>query len=306
MPISYPTPNHDINEILAALQDIDLVGGSGMLFAYSAGVIFHLGEKIQILGKLPSPAYRDVWITNLSLSPVKVWVDTLEVGLISPRETWRDLFNSGMSVEVEGQGEIQVIVRSSEPVTINQMEIVEMIPVDIQLYLPTGGRYVDPTSQYQSFSSPAFESNLQKFLNSDLNIDGYKLVGFHSFPLGIPISFNVVLEDDGVYINPNSVIRFNWLNLIIASQFALAIASDVINPEEDSISKGVSGLLFSAGLTAEMVLGESLMLKPSIINHFGRFMCVRQDTGQYDTAIISHYTPNPDPLLGGTFYLAGF
>lgn len=305
MPISYPTSNNDISEILAALQDIDFVGGGGMLFAYSTGAKFSLDKKVKILDKLSNPAYRDVWITNLSSSPLKVWVDALEVSLISPRETWRDLFNSGMSVEVEGQGEIQIIVRSSQPVIINQIEVIEMIPIDIQLYLPTGNKFVDPTSTYQDSTSGTFDLNTQNFLNSELNLDGYKLVGFHSFPLGEITEFNVTIEDDGAFIDPTFPIRFNWINLVIASQFALAIASDVINPESTSISEAISGVLFSAGF-AEQTTNNKINLKPSIINHFGRFLATRIDNQKYDTAIISHYTPNSDPLLGGTFHLIGF
>lgn len=297
----------NIDSILAAIREIEIVGsGTGaIIFAHTAGSTFTLNnEKLEILPQTEK-CFREVWLTNKSSESFEVWVNGLSIGTISPGQSWRDMFNSGMKIEARGIGNIQIIVRSDKPINLISSEE-PMIPIEIQLYLGTGINYSNITQPYQDVESTSFDNNLNKFFNSEMNLDGYKLIGFHSFPFATKSMFTVLLEDGGL-INPNAPIKFYWLNPVIAAKILIAIASDVINPETNLIDSRVSGLLSTAGFGGETIGGSgAIQITPSIINHFGRFSALRADTGTYDTAIISHYTPNSDPLLGGTFHLIGF
>lgn len=295
-----------VADILAAIREIQTVGASGaMQFSHIAGTVFNLSGKREVL-PTKNNCYREVWITNKSGQNVFVFLGEVKVLQIFPGETYSDMFNSGMKIDLEGTGEVQVVVRSSEPIILNENDN-NMAPIEIQLYLPTGSGFSSITQPYEDAESALYQNNLNKFLNSELDVDGFKLVGFHSFPFATSIIFTIQLADDGAFINPNAPVRFYWLNPIIAANILIAIASDVINPESNLIDSRVSGLLYSEGFGGETDTGGgAINIKPSVINHFGRFSAVRQDTGQYDTAIISHYESNPDPLLGGIFHLVGF
>lgn len=185
-----------------------------------------------------------------------------------------------------------------------------MINPLVRLLLPTGNTYPEGENAgaYDSgIDATTYEANLAKLKNSDSGIAGYKLFDIHTFYPGKIINFNVIVDRDP-NLTPNELygsIHLQLFDPLEVAQSVLDVASDIVNIETNNITG-----LFVGNLTRNAyysdVISSSVEVKPDFSKHCGRFVAQNIDNSNaFDTCIIKSYTPNVNPLLGGTFTLTG-
>lgn len=175
-----------------------------------------------------------------------------------------------------------------------------MIPVKTRLLLGTGANYTPRNLSDFDADSTQYLINLDKLKNSDSNTTGYKLFDIFTFYPGKPITFSVTVTNPANYGNI-AVQLFDPINL---GEALFDVASDVVNVELNNITDNFIGRLTKDAWYKD-VINDQAIINPDFSRHVGRFVAVNLTTNKYDTAIIESYTPNADPLLGGTFTLTG-
>jgi hypothetical protein len=282
------------------------VGGGAPNFPYSkAGQVELTGERQQVLPPVENNT-REIFIRNTSDKPITLYLGSQNVKMatLSPGQYLWDTSNSGYPIEVVGTGEIEIIARSDQPINYEIGQAMTF-PVGVMLRIGTGNNFQFVSETIQDSTSSTFDLNVRKFLDSEDGITGHKLVIIDTFTPGGEIKFNVQIN--GNRYDSTQGIQFQWINQIKLFRVLAAVASDVINPESQEIADSLPGLITQGGFAGEIPgTGGELILKPNFLNLMGRFVAVDSQTSYYDTAIVTDYTPNADPLLGGTFTLEGF
>ncbi|MGL5083175.1 MAG: hypothetical protein ACRC8A_16960 [Microcoleaceae cyanobacterium] len=265
-------------------------------------------QTILTEAKITDKTYvREVIITNTSNDELLVFVGSSKIPFrLAPGQTFREQTNK-QQVSIQGQADatIELIVRSNFTIAgiIGAEEDEMPVSIKIKLAIGTGENYSSPFERFFDNPSNEFEQNAVKFLDSEQNITGYKVVIVDQFQMGQAINFAVTA--DPVVTVTSSVVGFQWLDLERIMGLIGAVASDVINPEYGSIDSAIAGAL-SQNLWASNVQNNLLTLSPTMTSYVGRFVATNPGTGKYDTVVVSKYTPNPDPYQGGTFELKGF
>jgi hypothetical protein len=282
------------------------VGGGVPNFPYAkAGKVELDGSRQQVLPQIDNNT-REIFIRNTSDEPLTLYLGNQDVKMetLLPGEHLWDSGNSGYPIEIVGTGEIEIIARSDQPINY-EIGKAMTFPVGVALRIGTGGNFGYVTKAFQDDSSSTFDQSVSKYFDSNDGITGHKLAVIHTFTPGGKIDFNIQVE--GSRYDSSQAIQFQWINEIMALRLALAVGSDVMNPESELLADGIGGLLTIGGYAGEVAgTGGVIALEPNFMNLRGRFVAVDNDTGYYDTAIITNYEPNPDPLKGGTFTLEGF
>lgn len=297
----------DFSIILEALEHLDFSGAVGFpRFPYSRAATVELdGTRSQIIPST-SNVIREVFIRNTTEQPLILFLGTQEIKAdeISAGQHWWDTFNSGLPIEAIGSGVIEIIIRQDK--VINYAIGADMVfPVGIKLLIGTGANFGFITAGFQDSPSSIFDQNVSKLFNSNDEITGHKVALVSCFTPGASIDFTV--QTAGTRYDTSQAIQFQYINLVSALRLAYAVGSDVMNPESELLGDGIGGLLTQGGFAGEVPgTGGTLTLAPDNFNYFGRFVAVNVNDGYYDTAIITSYTPNSDPLKGGTFTLEGF
>ena len=291
------------NEILEQLAG-GLTGFPKLPYTRAATVELD-GTRSQIIPSTPD-VIREIFIRNTTAQPLILFLGTQEIKMdeILPGQHLWDSFNSGLPIEAIGTGIVEIIIRQDKQ--INYAIGADMVfPVGVALRIGTGANFGYVTQAFQDASSSTFDQNVAKLFNSNDGITGHKLAIFHTFTPGASIDFTI--QTAGTRYDNTQAIQFQWLNPIMALRLMLAVGSDVMNPESTQLADGIGGLLTTGGYAGEVAgTGGTLTLSPNFLNLQGRFVAVDNVTGYYDTAIITGYEPNTDPLLGGTFTLEGF
>lgn len=177
-----------------------------------------------------------------------------------------------------------------------------MIPVNVRLAIGTGLNFIDINESSYDSDEYLYLINLQKLKNSDSGVTGWKLFDVSTFYPGQAIDFNVVIENPGQYGN----IAVQLFDPLSVGEVLFAVANDVVNLEiNDMGNKFVGNLTRNAWY--KDVINDQVEIKPDFSRHVGRFVAQNLDNNSaYDTVIIQSYTPNSNPLLGGTFTLTGY
>jgi hypothetical protein len=299
--------NIDFSIILDALKNIDVSGAVGFpKISHTRAATVELdGTRSRIIPAVDD-TIREIFIRNTTNEPLIVFLETqnIKIAEVEPGGHCWDTFNSGVAIEVIGTGTIEVMVRQDKPINYGLGKSM-VFPVGVALTVGTGDNFGFVTQAFQDDSSSTFNQNISKLFNSNEGITGHKIAIIHTFTPGLPIEFTV--QTEGGRYDTSQGIQFQWINEIMALRLALAVGSDVMNPESELLADGIGGLLTKGGYAGEAPgTGGALTLKPNFMNLRGRFVAVDTATGYYDTAIITHYEPNSDPLKGGTFTLEGF
>ena len=263
------------------------------------------GDRAEIIPSAPD-VIREIFIRNTTEESLSLFIGTQEIAMtkIFPGQRWWDTLNSGLPIEAIATGTIEIIIRQDKPINYAIGENMSF-PVGVALRIGTGDNFGYVTQAFQDDSSSVFDQNISKLFDSNDGITGHKIAIIHTFTPGASIDFAIATA--GNSYDETQAIQFQWINEIMALRLALAVGSDVMNPESELLADGIGGLLTTGGYAGEVSgAGGTLSLSPNFMNLRGRFVAVNSTTGQYDTAIITGYEPNPNPLLGGTFTLEGF
>jgi hypothetical protein len=214
----------------------------------------------------------------------------------------------GLAIKVSEPTELFIVIRWDNDIEYNIIQPTLtgdelMIPVKVRLAVGTGDNYIDINEGSYDSSDYQYLINLQKLKNSDSGVTGYKLFDITTFYPGQSIIFSVVIPDNTNYdlTKPLAIQLFDPLSV---GEVMFAIANDVINLELNNIGEKFVGNL-TRNAWYKQVTNNTVEIFPDYSKHIGRIIATNKNTQQFDTAIIQSYTPNTDPLLGGTFILTG-
>ncbi|MFM6207616.1 hypothetical protein, partial [Planktothrix sp.] len=111
-----------------------------------------------------------------------------------------------------------------------------MIKPQVRLLLGTGNNYVNRNIDNFDSDSYQYLINLNKLKNSDENRTGYKLFDIFSFYPVKNITFNVIIDTNGVNNYQADSIAVQLFDPIDIGEALFDIANDVINLELNNIS----------------------------------------------------------------------
>ncbi|MGL4502739.1 MAG: hypothetical protein ACRC78_03950 [Planktothrix sp.] len=306
------------------------VGGGGFpvyQFAKSLNLtITELNTFIDLIGVSAESVNREVALDLISGS-VQLFFKTLigDYELITKENLTFDAVNNfvdatlgqlGLAVKCSEITELFLVLRWDKDVIFSTYtytgtypgtgEDELMINPKVRLLLPTGQNYPDGENvdAYDvGINSNLYQNNLQKLKNSNSGVDGYKLFDIYSFYPGKPITFNVVITDPDYSVYGN--IAFQMLDPLDVAQAAMDVAADIVNLENRNVPNAFIGNLTRNALYKN-VINNQAVIYPDFSRHVGRIVAQDMDNSNYyDTVIIESYTPNTNPLLGGTFTLTG-
>jgi hypothetical protein len=214
----------------------------------------------------------------------------------------------GLSIKCSELTEISLVLRWDKDIEFNLYSGEDLvINPKVRLLLPTGANYPTGANSnagaYDATNTTLYTQNLNKLKNSESDTTGFKLFDIYSFYPGKPITFNVIVLNSSSSNYGN--IAFQLLDPVDIGQAVFDVANDIINLENNTVTDKFIGNLTRDALYKD-VTNNQVILRPDFSRHVGRI--VAQDTNNnnyYDTVIIKSYTPNTDPLLGGTFTLTG-
>ncbi|MEL7039712.1 MAG: hypothetical protein AAFO04_29520 [Cyanobacteria bacterium J06592_8] len=303
-----------IEKLVEALSNGNL-GGLGIpAYRYVKGAKLDLKADTLtlLLDATPTESPREVNVFNRSTTPIDMyWVEGSKAYYLStlqPGNHFHDKSDGGMRLEARApkSAKLEIIIRSVEPINYEIGEtMVLAFPVGVSLHIGTGSNFDYVSQSVQDATSSIFNNNIRQFFDSDDGVTGWKLAAINSFTPGEEIEFTVTVE--GSRYQSGTAIQFQYLNLFNLSRLLLAVGSDVINPENEYLDSSIAGIISQGKTGGECdVIGGAITIRPNFLNMIGRFVAVNPSTGAGDTAIIKLYTPNSNPLLGGTFVLEGF
>ncbi|SKB11190.1 hypothetical protein PL11201_490078 [Planktothrix sp. PCC 11201] len=247
-----------------------------------------ISGRCRLFWKNKDDSYRPVSPSNFNFLPGSNFVDVT-------------LGQLGLSIKVSEPTEIFLIIRSDKDIIDKNTEEL-MIPVELRLVLPTGTNYTawEPYDIYAG-ETYTYADNLNKLKNSDSGTTGFKLFDIYSFYPGKKIDFNVLITNP---INYGSI-HLQLFDPLDIAQTAFDIASDLVNPELESLPNSFVGRLTRNAWYKDVVSGL-VQVKPDFSRHVGRFVAQNiNNSNAFDTCIIESYAPNADPYKGGTFVLTG-
>lgn len=309
----------------AVVNAIGIGGGSGSTsFAYAKqlnATITELDTFIDIVGVCDESISREVSLDLISGS-IKLYWKNLDN---TYAQIHKDdlIFNSGynfvdltlgqlgLSIKCSEITEISLVLRWDKDIEFdlyssNGEDLV--INPKVRLLLPTGANYPTGANSnagaYDATNTTLYTQNLNILKNSDSGTTGFKLFDIYSFYPGKPITFNVVVSNQA-FSNYGNNIAIQLLDPVDVGQAVFDVANDIVNLESNNVTSSFIGNLTRNALYKDVV-SNTATLYPDFSRHVGRF--VAQDINNnnyYDTCIIEGYTPNTNPLLGGTFTLTG-
>jgi hypothetical protein len=306
----------------AAVNAIGIGGGSGSTsYAYANSLnatITELDTFIDLVGVCDEPISREVSLDLIS-GKVKLYWKNLDN---TYAQIHKDdlIFNTGynfvdltlgqlgLSIKCSELTEISLVLRWDKDIEFNLYSGEDLvINPKVRLLLPTGANYPTGANSnagaYDATNTTLYTQNLNKLKNSESDTTGFKLFDIYSFYPGKPITFNVIVLNSSSSNYGN--IAFQLLDPVDIGQAVFDVANDIINLENNTVTDKFIGNLTRDALYKD-VTNNQVILRPDFSRHVGRI--VAQDTNNnnyYDTVIIKSYTPNTDPLLGGTFTLTG-
>lgn len=315
MPISNSssTDSSDLTALIEALSSIKFSGGGFPQFRHSQGARLEIepDKKQLIVDRSVDPQLRQVIVKNITPnSTVQLFWDSSPIPIfdLSYDQTWIDNNDGGIKLTALSStpATINVTVRSESKINyLIGVPIMPYFPIQVSLHFPTGSNFLPvDNADLTEPSTATYQNNIGKLFNSDQGVTGFKAVSFDCFTPG---------ENLKVTVNAASGLYGPKIMLQLIHPFKLVrvltdIASDLINPESASIPNNLIGRLTQDSWVAEIDnnTGGELTFKPNFNRCMGRFVALNPVTNQLDTAIITQYTPNADPLLGGVFTLGGF
>lgn len=311
-----------------AVNAIGIGGGSGSTsYAYANSLnatITELDTFIDLVGVCDEPISREVSLDLIS-GKVKLYWKGLDnsytqIQIFTRQSGDALVFTSGynfvdltlgqlgLSIKCSELTEISLVLRWDKDIEFNLYSGEDLvINPKVRLLLPTGANY--PTGvysnagAYDATNTTLYTQNLNKLKNSESDTTGFKLFDIYSFYPGKPITFNVIVLNSSSSNYGN--IAFQLLDPVDIGQAVFDVANDIINLENNTVTDKFIGNLTRDALYKD-VTNNQVILRPDFSRHVGRI--VAQDTNNnnyYDTVIIESYTPNTNPLLGGTFTLTG-
>jgi hypothetical protein len=312
----------------AAVNAIGIGGGSGSTsYAYANSLnatITELDTFIDLVGVCDEPISREVSLDLIS-GKVKLYWKGLDnsytqIQIFTRQSGDALVFTSGynfvdltlgqlgLSIKCSELTEISLVLRWDKDIEFNLYSGEDLvINPKVRLLLPTGANYPTGANSnagaYDATNTTLYTQNLNKLKNSESDTTGFKLFDIYSFYPGKPITFNVIVLNSSSSNYGN--IAFQLLDPVDIGQAVFDVANDIINLENNTVTDKFIGNLTRDALYKD-VTNNQVILRPDFSRHVGRI--VAQDTNNnnyYDTVIIKSYTPNTDPLLGGTFTLTG-
>lgn len=309
-PINAP-PDSSSKEILDAISELkeslkDLIDSGGNL-DFSKQLDIDLDGTEKELIPPNSGAKQEAWILNSGSTSIMLYISLGEGFLIpvelAPGQSWNGAVDSSSSISAVGIGSLKLLIKSNQYISIGDEEM--PVEVKVKLLVGTGANFDNPFADFYDSEANSFEQNLNKFLNSDEGLSGWKLVAIDQFQPGLELSFDVVVAGSNNY-DLTAPISFQWISVPKIIQLLATVASDVINPEIEEVSPNISGLLTKGGWAGNVETNK-IKLQPTMTSYIGRFAAKSLTTGAYDTCIISGYAKNQNnPYQGGTFTLQGF
>lgn len=274
----------------------------------------NLTDYITLIGKCNEPINRQLTINVINGKIDVYWInynDELFIVNTIPLTTGDNLKDNdldclGIAFKCHKASEFFVTLRwdTDEDFYIYTGEDL-MINPKVRLLLPTGANYLNANSaSYDETNLAIYTENLNKLKNSNSGVTGYKLFDIFTFYPGKTIDFNVIVSNPANSIY-GEIIAIQLFDPIDIAQSAIDIASDIINPESVSLSDSFIGNL-TRNSSYNLVSDGKVIVTPDFSRHVGRIVAQNINNNNYfDTAIIESYTPNTDPVLGGTFTLTG-
>lgn len=294
------------------------MGGSGFpIYQFSKSfsiTISELNTFIDLIGFCDTPINREISLDILSGSLQLYWKNYDNTYTQISRDNLN--FNNGygyvdttlgqlgLSVKVSEPTELFLVIRWDKDFDFQIFTGDLMINPKVRLLFPTGTNYPINANAYDTeLDTTIYTSNLDKLKNSDSGVTGFKLFDIFSFYPGKAITFNVVISNQSSSLYGNIAIQL--LDPIDVGQAVFDVANDIINLENRNVADDFIGNLTRNALYKDVTSNQAI-LYPDFSRHIGRFVAQNTTNNDYyDTAIIESYTPNSDPLLGGTFTLTG-
>lgn len=302
------------------LQTVNAIGTGGSSNPYKYCKSFKidindLTEFIELIGKCENTISRELSISVISGSVDVFWKNyNNELFIINSKPLLIDdilidntLGMLGIAIKVLSPCKIFVTIRWDKNLDFYIYTGEELVvSPKIRLLLPTGANY-PVNSNLPAYDTgvdtTTYTSNLDKLKNSNSGVTGYKLFDIFSFYPGKPISFAVIINNPIASVYGN--IAFQLFDPLDIAQSAMDVAADIINIENNNITDSFVGN-FTRNALYKDVSDNQVTLQPDFSRHVGRIVAQNIDNNNYyDTVIIESYTPNTDPLLGGTFTLTG-
>jgi len=305
MPINSPKKD-DYSQLLSEISKLTLTGsgGTGFRYAQSAAIALPPNEESIILGS-SSNVLREIYLINNSSEAIVdlFWSDGISVTAIPESLNpnggiFQDWSDGGLELRAKSsiEAQLKIWVRSVKPIDY-QIGLEEMVPVKIVLYAPTNRDYLEGDSDPGNFGY-----NLNRLFGSNNGVVGHKLFAISQSTPGKEVSFTI----DTTLQTP---IAFQWLDPFELALQGFKIASDILNPENEELPSDFAGRLTRDAVWASSITDASqpIKLKPNRCEFMGRFVDNNPNTGYFDTAVITGYTPNTSNTFdGGTITLGGF
>ncbi|MFM6192883.1 MAG: hypothetical protein ACKPEN_01655 [Planktothrix sp.] len=315
MPISNSpsTNNSDLTALIEALSSIKFSGGGFPQFRYCQGasVAIEPEKERLVVDRTVDPQLREIIVKNVTPeSTIQLFWDgqTAPIFELNYNDIWSDNNDGGIKLTAlsSSAATINVTVRSESRINY-QIGVPTMpyFPIQVSLHFPTGGNFLPvDDNDLTEFSTTTYQDNISRLFNSDQGVTGFKAVSFDCFTPGEELKI-MVNAPTGLY---GSMIVLQLIHPLKLVRVLTDIASDLINPESASLPNNLMGRLTQDSWMAEInsATGGELTFKPNFNQCMGRFVALNPNTNAFDTAIITGYTPNADPLVGGTFTLGGF
>lgn len=298
----------DTDRIFQKLDELLAEGVGNPELTHSKSAILQISGPQILIPKTEDRRIQEVWVANNTIGNITLIIDvgagmTIPV-VVASGSTWQSRIDGRTSINIEGSGEVQTIVRSDQEILYEIGEELEMpIPVLVKLIIGTGAKFSNELKPYYDVTSGHFEDNFSHFLDSDEGISGHKLIILDSFQPGKEIVFDVV--SSGAGFDLAYPISFQWLSINRLFELIGTIGADIINPESTEVDSAIVGFLSQKGWVGDVV-GGKIKLTPTMTNFVGRFAARSTVTDAYDTCVVTSYQKNNDPYQGGTFTLGGF
>jgi hypothetical protein len=299
------------------LDTVNAIGGSGGLTGYAYAkqlttTITELDTFIDLIGVCNEPISREVSL-DLITGRLKLYWKNLD-GTYTQLHRDNLIFNTGykvvdltlgqlgLSIKCSEVTELFLVVRWDKDIAFNLYSGEDlMIPVKVRLCLGTGANYVQRNVSDFDEDSDQYLTNLAQLKNSDSGATGYKLFDIFTFYPGKPIIFDVLVNSPTSY----GGIALQLFDPISVGEAVFDVANDVLNFELNELSNTFVGNVTKNALY-QGVSNNKVEVRPDFSRHAGRFVAQNiHKNNAFDTAIIKSYTPNTNPLLGGTFTLTG-
>lgn len=300
--------------LTAAIEGMSVAGGGFTRYRHSKSGRSALdpATHTRLIPATAEPTNREILIKNETCPTLSLYWKGGKDAIahtLPPGTAWLDVADGGMELwgySADG-GDLVAVVRSDNQISYNLgADAMPYFPIRVSLHFPTGANFPipDATDTTTGDVPATYEQNIAQLFNSDQNVTGHKALAINSFTPGEDLSFTVVAAP-GLYDPPIVLQLIHPLRVV---RVAVDVMADLINPESDALPVGFTGRLLGGGWAGQVDAAEGgeLICRPNYNRCMGRFIAKIPGENYFDTAIITDYTPNADPLQGGTFTLGGF